>query len=434
MSRSRSRVIMSEISALKGKYVLPGYPTPFALPFPDRSDVIFNYKRSESMIDESSSTTRSQYNPVTHYSVYDAHIKDEVRITSTYGYYPPYYPYYNTDMYYDVRVRPTLASLYTDNTGLIDWASAISGLADQVNSLIRSKVLAGVSLLELAKTWRMVMNPFSLLKPGWRKAAGIHTAASLYKWGSNLWLENSYGWKPFFGDIENFAKASVRYQRETAILAQKSQARRLSNSVQSVLSCPNPTSTNSDVEAWKSSNKNNSYSLPLVRCVFSAPIVNARVTCMLQQHLLGPSREITRFLAIYGLEGASFFETLWELVPYSFVVDWFVNTKGIMDLARYTSASRTLQGQAVSKLGYSVKKMTSYRAELVPRWPTGYATLPSNITSFDPGILTSKVSGNISMYTRSLGVPPNETSVFVTKGLSLNQLASGAALFSRLVT
>jgi len=133
---------------------------------------------------------------------------------------------------------------------------------------------------------------------------------------------------------------------------------------------------------------------------------------------------------LLGLSPSDIVATLWEVIPFSFVVDWFVNWHY---LTRYFNEQR-LFGADVRKLGCSLKVLTHYDLQFVPiislqgnNFPGIWYGKPP-ITPYPLRYCEGK--GSFSSYTRMTGLPSftDVQSGFASAGLSLKQGASASAL------
>lgn len=326
----------------------------------------------------------------------------------------------------------------------VDWVTLTTSMADQVNGLINSRSQLAVTFYEMHKTWKMVRNPFSLLKRDWRKVCGKSTASQLARKGANLWLENAYGWRPLFNDARNLAVSVANWTKVSQKYVIAKGSTRFGNSAVISGICPEPTISNSEWNSRKAllATGPDSCSWPWPynwRIVYDPSSHIAHVGCRVSDSVMDHNSRLRRALSVWGLDpGRDLLPTLWEVVPYSFVVDWFVNTRGLMNLARYNAALGVLHQASVSGLCYSLRGECTYQAEVLPfydavvRNQLYWGFPPYTIVS---GALKSVFTGTKGVwrkYVRVAGVPPATIgTLFSTKGLSLSNLVSGLALISQ---
>lgn len=183
----------------------------------------------------------------------------------------------------------------------------------------------GVFLGELRETLQMIIRPASALrrrvslysssaKKAFRRE---RTPPSRARALSGTWLEHSYGWRPFFRDIDEGMEAlSDTNHLVPQILA----------------------ATESDV--WKSASQDVSFSGPGVfisgDLVFQ-PEHTGRVRylgCVAWESL--PPRD---WQSKWGVTLSDFAPTVWELIPYSFLVDYFSNVGAVIDASSFGTVS-----------------------------------------------------------------------------------------------
>jgi len=116
-------------------------------------------------------------------------------------------------------------------------------------------------------------------------------------------------------------------------------------------------------------------------------------------------------------------EALWDLLPFSFVVDWFIDLERVVKYLPLYWNRHTFR-----RMGYSVK--TEYRAALeidsdaTITWWNGMS-FPKSKTELCPEITVA------STYVRTPGFPPDMSGVGAFNGLSFTHLADGAALIAQ---
>jgi len=331
-------------------------------------------------------------------------------------------------------------NVLTTDFDMIDWVSLTVGLADDVKGLLQSKSQLAVTFVEMHKTWKMVRNPFSLLRGDWRHIAGKSTCSQLARRGANLWLEGQYGWKPLFGDLRNFCDSSARWLNAYNHHPSSAGSRRFGSRAKYPGATPNPSVDNT---TWR--NMQTGYSINPIWSVSSPPwngmrfvyqprVVHAAVGCRASDQIMGQCGKIRQFLSQFGIDPQrDVLPTLWELVPYSFVVDWFINSQGIMNLTRYNDALGTLNQAGVFGLCYSVKAEMQYQAEVIPycgghgEWSWWVNSCIGEMYCPTSTCITG-TSGKFTYYFRTLGLPPEQLPVLNGRGLSLSQLASGLSL------
>jgi len=127
-----------------------------------------------------------------------------------------------------------------------------------------------------------------------RLAAGETRRNAMYNFASSSWLELQYGWQPLLSDVHGSAEAVGRgLQKRSDDVSISSRSRKESSKSQITESGP-----------WRIS-KSGSHTFT---CAYSVSV--------------GVLNPVSRNLAALGLSNPA--NILWEKVPFSFIVDWFV--------------------------------------------------------------------------------------------------------------
>jgi hypothetical protein len=316
-----------------------------------------------------------------------------------------------------------------------DWGTLISEMADQLNGSINSGCLTLVTLAELSKTIQMVRNPFNLLRGDWRRIAGLQSGYQLAKAGANIFLESRYGWQSAAYDVKNFADVYKKIERLPE--ANSDEDSRLNFTTEEELSWENggvfyDTSEalyNTRLNAWRTNPDYFSSNYADRKIKFKG---YATYRLGARQNLFIADR-MSRFKVIQnalGLDMASIPATLWEIIPYSFVVDWFINWQRILGWSK----KARLYERDVYNLGMSSKDVVTYDIDQL--YPIGYLNYyKSTVWKYrrptqmrNPPTISGQ--GRYTLYNRTLGAPiMDETVLNLTNlGLSPVRLASGVSL------
>lgn len=261
-----------------------------------------------------------------------------------------------------------LASPPTSGLPAPNYDDLLSQLADQLDARINEGSMALVTLCELGKTVRMVRNPFNLLRPTWRRKFGrTLSASSLLKKPSDYWLEWTYGWKAAYMDVKAAAKTTAR------LLANSSKLQRGFSrlTVQETASTSWATpiyETGKDLSSWETARARMKSGGTIggltqhLRASNGEVVRTVRLGCWQELARIQHMTSFVRFLNAYGVGSVSqVVDTLWEVIPYSFVIDWFLDWHAIADiplLGRLRSAD-------VRHLGTSERLTSSYDVEIL---------------------------------------------------------------------
>lgn len=173
----------------------------------------------------------------------------------------------------------------------------------------------GVFLGELRETLQMIRNPARSLR---RKIGDYLGALKKRRRGSpvtkkkvlaDLWLEHSFGWLPLLHDLD---AARNFHQKRVAILEKEFVPLQGSSVVETVTDTATAYSTGFRVVAGRLLTRNRSFARYLGACVSTAS--GTKVVTM----------------SALGLSPRAFAPTLWELLPWSFVVDYFTNVGDVI--------------------------------------------------------------------------------------------------------
>jgi hypothetical protein len=236
------------------------------------------------------------------------------------------------------------------------------GFQNKVRSAQRS-FQGGAFLGELREAIHMVRSPAEALrksvtrysvaaKKAARQAArtkGPKKARAVAKALSGTWLEHSFGWAPLFGDVDSAAKALGDTNHHVPNVVQYSA---FDNIASSVVSTYNNPSANGHLYIRSKFRTRFDVSVHYKGCV------------------AWDSPNLARdWQSTWGVSLRDFVPTVWELIPYSFLVDYFTNVGKLVD------ASST--GDVSLRWGTCATRLLSNR-ELVGRQILNDTTDPIN--------------------------------------------------------
>lgn len=276
--------------------------------------------------------------------------------TSLSGFYRTYLP----GQFY-VSIRRNTASYYTDwrvtqlwehwveTTYLVpDYLTNLSevnannGALSRLNRSIRSAQTAfqgGVALGEIGQTLKMLRSPAQALRRGFddyftslKKVKRIRKPVERRRALSETWLEYSFGWTPLINDIKEgyeVLKAKSDYNARNRIFG-----------------------------ADKTESSTSGFLTTISAGINQFDLFGSRVSSVdVKYYGSCASWVADKFSArSLGLDLSNFLPTAWELIPWSFVVDYFTNVGEVISAV-------SLQKAGVSWLMKGVKKQYSFAVE-----------------------------------------------------------------------
>lgn len=351
--------------------------------------------------------------------------------------YPPPTPRLRIYVRQPIRYQP---SFITPN---VNWGGALDDLAARVDGTIKDQWMVSVSLWEAAQTIAMIRNPFNLLNPGWQhRVSKLPAAALALKRAANVWLESQYGWASMYHDVTDASKALAKAFSSPALPKLEEVAERLSASGRTKEDVPSTFYLNGDEDLWNTLQSDEGmqvmmYEGGMIRFSNVNTHTEWRIGC---RHLM--SAAIAYSMARKLLSAAalsnwrSIRDTIWEVIPFSFVIDWFVDSRGVWKLLNKERLSQV----DISELGWSVKQRTEYTAAYslgfpksayysYTQWRYSYPTRISRSIAFAGN------PGSFTYYERTPGTPPDQDvdSIFLNRGLTRLHCLSGVSLLTQRV-
>jgi len=304
-------------------------------------------------------------------------------------------------------------------------------LAEKLNGAYTSQCLLPVTLCEAGKTIRMLKNPFGLLKADWRKIAGNLSLSSLSKAGANLWLEGIYGWKAAYSDMKGISNAISETMRTNPADQQQALESRFSVS-----------HTEETQDDWQYSHGKTEETWIAIRPdYFGGPqgpdegyfrirgtrYSTWRVGCRQVNDIARRWGRFERTSRAFGLTPSNVLDVLWELTPYSFVIDWFVDPQALWHLPETFARLHQMDARDLhysQKIGCICAMQMVFGLRVPPPWEGVWGW------DYKGGGSLGTANLEMSAYMRTLGAYswPQVISSCTGSGLSALKSASGISL------
>lgn len=323
-------------------------------------------------------------------------------------------------------VRPPLAKTAFQPA---DWDAMCLALEDAVNRRLKARGLIAVSLMELRKTVKMIRNPFSLLQPKTWKAMTM-PARHYHKILPNFWLEYQYGWRPLLQDITTFSEVLGGYMGlpSTNVLKEDPETSfSIKGSSRSYSRAP----TVSDSTFRGRMSSQNVTKHPeggYWRYVFEDCRTVPYLSALCDEPVRVGHKRVTDLLNQLGVSPRDLADVLWEIVPFSFVADWFINSNKVLHYFDYQRA-RSFMSANCRNLCYTQKNVEMGHAEFIPTLNYSQIGGYNGGTAYFAGSNVQFRSGQMfsSKYTRNIGLPPG-TSLIKGRWLTATQSTSALSL------
>lgn len=289
----------------------------------------------------------------------------------------------------------------------IDWTNLVYQVGDSLDGHMRAGQNLLVSLAEIGQTVRMVKNPLGLTKFLTRKSHKW-SLGKIMKSSAGKYLEYEFGWKNLYRDYLAIANVWEEVRHHQAYLRETAQKYTHLASRQTV----NATNLNpSNVWSTRFSQQFNNVKFYITEATKTATFsLDVRRTA--QQALWSNFDQV-----VARLGGRQLALALWDLVPFSFVVDWFTH------INRYIEQRSIDWGRFdLRYVGYSTKETINAKAVLTTIATCQYS--PPNVTvTAESGPYNVQTS-----YVRTAGFPAGTSSVGLFGNLTKTQIAEGIAL------
>ncbi len=159
--------------------------------------------------------------------------------------------------------------------------------------------------------------------------------------------------------------------------------------------------------------------------------------CYQRQNMFNRIADTQRILQLTGSEVNwwNIRDTIWNVLPFTFVIDWFVDTRGIWYLPNFVRLSL----MDVKYICYSTKYSLVYDIDWIPSpkmlyWANAMPWAGKTPIARTPEHLRSESKGSLTIYDRRMGFPMLDSAVttaFGLKGLTWSRLTTGASLIAQ---
>jgi len=401
-----------------------------------------NRSQHSTMIDDPTNPTGQRiYKSLSHVNNYGIWID----LPLSYGFSPPTPKFFGALQGF-ICVAEAPPALTSEN-----WDELVDALAKQVTEALSSKFLGAVFLKDLRKTVTMIRNPFGLITKTLvrklPKGISAYTASHTKKYAS-MFLEYRYGWNPLYLDVCEFSKLIAHYAtrgdlQRSLVTWSRLRAGKLFDPPSVSLETIYPfggsdylwESLANSPTPWRTKLSGQS---GIIRLVPNEVKYAASVTCEQIRSNTETASLIGDILNVLQLGSwRQIRDTVWEVLPMSFVVDWFVTFGSIWR----SQAAADLSRSDVRNVGYSIKSSRSFDVQVSCAFPrfleysdTIWAWPSSSVNSFvsGPGVLpATKYIGTPAQayFQRTPGLPPGGDSVLKTGGLGILHSLDALSLF-----
>lgn len=305
--------------------------------------------------------------------------------------------------------NPQLSTTFADN----------SARAKFYKKLRKEAVaMSGPTFLgELGETVRMIKRPASALwskNLGYLDALGKAKRASPKAWTkriSGLWLEHSFGWTPLISDISDAAAAF-----ETLVTGKRRKI--ISGSFQDYADYSNTLGSLDNTNGSPRS-VHNLVNMKFDKVAWLTEECTVRYKGAIKPRVGAPAVDP---LVLYGFTPSEIVPTAWELLPWSFLIDYFTNIGDILTALVTSTADVAWTVKTVIQKTEYKGRLTYNPSKSTPAFTKNYQGSCSSPAEY---VITSK------RVTRSPGSSVPLPSFQMNLGLGNGQLFNCAALLGQ---
>lgn len=245
----------------------------------------------------------------------------------------------------------------------ISSSGALQIAKSKVNKFALEKLrptTGGVIAGELGKTLRMIKQPARAIQEQLRdyfrklkKVSPRNSSAQRARALSDAYLELQYGWKPLWGDIEGAWETLRRYQSrvnpETIVVSGKGEVEETSSPF-----------------IGTSSPLGDGGVMRVTYQDLERRVASVRITAGFRMNRYG-SGGVAEALGLYP---ENWLPTAWELVPYSFLIDYFTNIGKVIDSYSVVNA-RMIWNCATERKTFTVTRTVKPDMTWIKSWGPG---------------------------------------------------------------
>lgn len=297
-------------------------------------------------------------------------------------------------------------------TGLpvVEWPNLVRDVGSRLDGAMKASTNALVVLAELGPTIAMFRQPLSFIKKTGR--GGRMTPKDLVTSAAGGWLTYKYGWANFARDMLAFA---------TVMDDAAAHFNFLSANAGRFVPCQ---SKQVDVVELDTLSSRPLSVVPQITMIQKYNYVRTAVfSCEIMRG--DPAKLFTKMDLVKQRLGVNkVAEAIWDLIPMSFVVDWFFDVSELIAMGPVFWDSHELR-----RLGYSLKEEWAVDTQL----EYGYALQGLPALTPKKKLFTLASQRILKKYTRSPGFPEGGSSGLFGN-LRLSNLADGAALIAQRIS
>lgn len=320
-----------------------------------------------------------------------------------------------------VNIPSVLGGHHSSLASLVDAdAIAVRRLHKEIDR-VTHQFMGGVFVGQIGQALRMVLKPAKTLRSSMasyfttlkKRGSGVKPAARR-KILSDTYLEYTFGWQPLLSDCRDAAIALARLSHNVEKSKFKVRGEILKQASQSVAMAP--------------------VNLSAVNFIFNKFEVKSSKACVyyygsLQGGLLnsdGAYSKVSNLQSLCGFDLQSFAPTAWELVPWSFVIDYFSNVGDVISAYTHnTSIVKWLSRATTLDSSTELRVIPDYQMTRVNVEQSGY---PFSVWSVSLEAMTARSKATYRSVARTQSAVPFPALHFEIPGFDSMKWVNLAAL------